>query len=99
MKITGKDVLYAAGLSNLNLTEDEIARFALDLDGIVTYMGKLNEIDTTGVEPMTQVLFDADETATLREDEERTPLDNATALASAAIAGGGYFKVPKVIER
>ena len=48
---------------------------------------------------MAQVLYDAGETATLREDLERPTLDNTTALANAPQAGAGYFKVPKVIER
>ena len=99
MKITDQDVRYVAGLSNLNLTSEEIEKFAHDISDIVTYMEKLEELDTEGVEPMSQVLFEAGETSTLREDEERTPLDNATALRNAVGAGGGYFKVPKVIER
>ena len=44
-------------------------------------------------------LFDAEETATLREDRERPTLSNHDALANAPVAGSGYFKVPKVIER
>ena len=44
---------------------------AKDLDEILTHIDKLNELDTTDVEPMAQVLFDAEETATLREDVER----------------------------
>jgi aspartyl-tRNA(Asn)/glutamyl-tRNA(Gln) amidotransferase subunit C len=48
---------------------------------------------------MAQVLFDADETATLREDIPHTCLSNAETLKNAALSGGGYFKLPKVIER
>jgi aspartyl-tRNA(Asn)/glutamyl-tRNA(Gln) amidotransferase subunit C len=48
---------------------------------------------------MSQVLYEADETATLRPDVERAPLGNELALANAPSPGGGYFKVPKVIER
>jgi aspartyl-tRNA(Asn)/glutamyl-tRNA(Gln) amidotransferase subunit C len=62
-------------------------------------MDRLNEIDTTGVEPMAQVLFDAEETATLRPDIPVTPLGNDAALRNAPQAGAGYFKVPRVIER
>lgn len=99
MKITEKEVRYVAGLANLSLSQEELLKFASDLDGILSHMDKLNEVDTTGVEPMAQVLFDAEETATLRDDVERTPLSNAVALANAAVSGAGYFKVPKVIER
>jgi aspartyl-tRNA(Asn)/glutamyl-tRNA(Gln) amidotransferase subunit C len=48
---------------------------------------------------MAQVLFDAGETATLRADTPRAPLGNQPALASAPQPGGGYFKVPRIIER
>jgi len=48
---------------------------------------------------MAQVLYDAEETATLRLDQAASPLGNAAALSNAPQPGGGYFKVPKVIER
>ena len=99
MKLSEKDVRYVAALAHLELTEEETARMAHDLSGILDHVEKLNEIDTTGVEPMAQVLFDAGETATLRDDVEGPTLDNATALANAALSGSGHFKVPKVIER
>ena len=100
MKINEQDVQRVAELANLALTGEEAARMTHDLDGILTYVEKLNELDTANVEPMAQVLFDAaSETATLREDRERAPLGNAEALANAPLSGAGYFKVPKVIER
>ncbi len=99
MKITEQEVRRVAELANLALTEDEIARMARDLSGILEHVDKLNELDTSNVEPMSQVLFDAEETATLREDRERAPLGNHDALANAPLAGSGYFKVPLVIER
>ena len=58
MKITERDVLYVAGLANLELTEEETARFATDLDSILSYVEKLNELDTNAVEPMAQVLYE-----------------------------------------
>jgi aspartyl-tRNA(Asn)/glutamyl-tRNA(Gln) amidotransferase subunit C len=96
---TEKDVLRVADLANLKLTPDEIQRMAKDLGSIVTYMDKLNELDTRHVEPMSQVLFDAEETAALREDVVRPTIPNAEALANAPASGSGYFKVPLVIER
>ena len=99
MKITEKEVRYVAGLANLQLTETEIAKFQSDLNGILEHMDKLKEIDTTGVEPMAQVLFGAGETATLRADVVIPPLGNEAALANAPQPGAGYFKVPLVIER
>jgi aspartyl-tRNA(Asn)/glutamyl-tRNA(Gln) amidotransferase subunit C len=99
VRIAEQDVERVAELANLALTGEEIARMTRDLDGILSHIEKLNELDTTNVEPMAQVLFDAGETATLREDVVRPPLSNAEALANAPLTGGGYFKVPKVIER
>jgi len=99
VKITEKEVRYVAGLANLQLTETEVAKFQSDLNGILEHMDKLKEIDTTGVEPMAQVLFGAGETATLRADVVIPPLGNEAALANAPQPGAGYFKVPLVIER
>lgn len=99
MHLTDKEVRYVANLANLSLTEDEIARMVHDLGGILEQMDRLAGIDTLGVAPMAQVLFETDETATLRPDVERAPLGNDLAVANAPITSGGYFKVPKVIER
>lgn len=99
MRISEEEVRRVAELGNLALTEEEIARMARDLSGILTHVDKLSELDTSDVEPMSQVLYDAGETATLREDRERPTLSNQEALANAPTAGAGYFKVPKVIER
>jgi aspartyl-tRNA(Asn)/glutamyl-tRNA(Gln) amidotransferase subunit C len=99
VRITEEDVRRVAELANLALTEGEIARMAQDLSGILVHVDKLNELDTSDVEPMAQVLYDAEETARLREDRERPPLANHEALANAPLTGAGYFKVPKVIER
>ena len=99
MKITEQEVRRVAELANLALTPGEIARMAADMDGILSYMDQLNELNTANVPPMAQVLFEAEETATLRADIERPTIPNPEALANAPLAGAGYFKVPKVIER
>ncbi len=99
MKITEEKVRLVADLANLKLTDDEIGRMAHDLDEILAHMDKLSELDTSAVEPMAQVLYDAEETATLRQDRERPTLSNQEALRNAAISGAGYYKVPRVIER
>ena len=99
MKITEREVRYVAELANLELSAEEVRKLSQDLDEILAHVDKLNELDTTHVEPMAQVLYDAEETATLREDVERPTLDNQVALANAPLEGSGYFKVPLVIER
>lgn len=99
MKITEPEVRYVADLANLKLTDSEITRLAKDMDEILTHMDVLSQLDTSAVEPMAQVLFQSEQTATLREDRIIPPLGNETALANAPLAGAGYYKVPKVIER
>jgi aspartyl-tRNA(Asn)/glutamyl-tRNA(Gln) amidotransferase subunit C len=99
MKITEKEVRYVADLANLALTEAEIRKYCADLDEILAYVEKLNELNTSEVEPMAQVLYEAEESATLRADEVRPSFDSETALASAPLSGAGQFKVPKVVER
>jgi aspartyl-tRNA(Asn)/glutamyl-tRNA(Gln) amidotransferase subunit C len=99
VKITEKEVRYVADLANLRLTDAEVEKFGADLDEILEHIDKLKEIDTGGVEPMAQVLYEAEDTATLRADIPAPPLGNSAALANAPQPGAGYFKVPKVIER
>jgi aspartyl-tRNA(Asn)/glutamyl-tRNA(Gln) amidotransferase subunit C len=99
LKITEQEVRYVADLANLQLTDAEAQKLQADLDEILEHIDKLNEIDTREVEPMAQVLYEAEETATLRPDVPRPVLGNQLALANAPQSGAGYFKVPKVIER
>jgi aspartyl-tRNA(Asn)/glutamyl-tRNA(Gln) amidotransferase subunit C len=102
MSLTEKEVRYVAGLANLDLTPEEVGRMVHDLGSILDHMNQLAGIDTTGVEPMTQVLYDAEgmaTRATLRPDIERPPLGNELALANAPVKGSGFFKVPRVIEK
>ncbi|MGI8988436.1 MAG: Asp-tRNA(Asn)/Glu-tRNA(Gln) amidotransferase subunit GatC [Bryobacteraceae bacterium] len=99
MKISEEEVRYVADLANLRMSDDEIARLRTEMDAILVHMDNLAAIDTTGVEPMAQVLYDAEETATLRADVVRAPLENELALANAPLSGQGFFKVPLVLER
>jgi aspartyl-tRNA(Asn)/glutamyl-tRNA(Gln) amidotransferase subunit C len=99
MKITEQEVRNVADLANLTLTDDEVTRMARELDEILTHVDKLNELDTSNVEPLAQVLFEGEETGSLREDVERPSLGAATALENAPLKGAAYFKVPRVIER
>ncbi|MDQ2898648.1 MAG: Asp-tRNA(Asn)/Glu-tRNA(Gln) amidotransferase subunit GatC [Acidobacteriota bacterium] len=99
MKISDEEVRYVADLANLRMSEEEIARLRVEMDAILVHMDNLAAIDTTGVEPMSQVLYEAEETATLREDMVRAPLGSDLALANAPLGGLGFFKVPRVLER
>ena len=99
MKITEEQVRYVADLAHLRLSVDEVHRMAREMDSILTHMEKMAELDTKDVPAMSQVVYEASETATLRADVERPCLSNETALANAPNSGAGFFKVPKVIER
>jgi aspartyl-tRNA(Asn)/glutamyl-tRNA(Gln) amidotransferase subunit C len=100
VKITREDVLRVAELAYLDLSEDELEKYRRQIDEILDYIGKLNELDTSGVEPMAQVLADdqaAD--ATLREDLVVPSAVAEDVLRQAPDAEPPYFRVPKVIER
>ena len=99
MKITEKDVRYIAALANLELTDAEAAQYTSDLDAILAYVEKLNELDTASVEPMAQVLYEASDDVAMRDDRDRPGLGQEVALMNAPDAGASHFKVPKVIER
>jgi len=99
LTLSDDDVRYVADLANLRLSEGEVRRMSHDLGQILTHIEQLNQLDTSSVEPMAQVLFEEDEIAPLREDIPHSTLGNEDALANAPASGGGYFKVPRVIER
>jgi aspartyl-tRNA(Asn)/glutamyl-tRNA(Gln) amidotransferase subunit C len=100
MKITREDVVRVAELAYLDLSESELETYRAQIDEILEYIGKLNELDTANVEPMAQVLADdqlAD--ATLRDDVV-VPCGTAVEiLKQAPDPEPPFFRVPKVIER
>jgi len=100
VKITREDVLRVADLAYLDLTDAELQTYRAQLDEILEYVGKLNELDTANVEPMAQVLTD-DQTAdaTLREDLVVPCAVADDVLQHAPDPEPPYFRVPKVIER
>jgi aspartyl-tRNA(Asn)/glutamyl-tRNA(Gln) amidotransferase subunit C len=102
MKLEREEVLQVAELAHLHLTEAEVESLRRELSEILTYIDKLNELDTSRVEPMAQVLAPSeDPNPSLRPDQE-APAPNDVArelLQQAADAAPPYFRVPKVIER
>jgi len=112
MKVTDKDVSYVAELANLELTPEERTAMLRDLNSILDYIDRLNELDTSKVPPMAQVSdrYGVDEgkqgserfSYASREDileGLRKSLPHEEALANAPDADGDFFRVPKVIER
>lgn len=100
MKISREEVLRVAELAHLELSDPEIEKFRVQLDGILTYIDKLKELDVSGVEPMAQALEanTASESA-LRHDVVRNCDIAKDILEQAPQAKAPYFRVPKVIER
>ena len=100
LKISRQDVERVAELAYLDLSEAELEMVRTQIDEILEYIGKLNELDTSGVEPMAQVLADEQSAdATLREDETVRCDVAAEILEQAPDREGPYFRVPKVLER
>lgn len=98
MPLTEKDVRYVAELAHLELTDQEVKQFLPQLDSILEYVQKLNELDTREIEPMAQVTAGAAKPQ-LRGDEPRPAFTPEIALANAPAPSAGFFQVPRVIER
>jgi aspartyl-tRNA(Asn)/glutamyl-tRNA(Gln) amidotransferase subunit C len=112
MKVADKDVAYVADLANLELTQDERTRLLRDLNSILEYIERLNQLDSANVAPMAQVSdrYGVDESRqgsdrfayAIREDVKeglRKSLPHDVALENAPETDGTFFEVPKVIER
>jgi aspartyl-tRNA(Asn)/glutamyl-tRNA(Gln) amidotransferase subunit C len=100
MKISREDVARVADLAYLELSESELETYRAQIDEILEYVGKLNELDTTHVAPMAQVLSaDQSADATLRADIVVRSEVAADVLEHAPDPEPPFFRVPKVIER
>jgi aspartyl-tRNA(Asn)/glutamyl-tRNA(Gln) amidotransferase subunit C len=107
--VSEKDVAYVADLAHLELTDEERASMLKDLNAILGYIERLNQLDTTNVEPMAQVAsrYGARSKAggsdvfayAMRPDELVPCLPHDEAMRNAPETDGTFFKVPKVIER
>ncbi len=95
MAKTDFDIKYVANLARIALTPDEEARLGSQLDDILGYVKKLEELDVTGVEPMAHAVPLAN---VLRADEVRPSIPQENALANAPKEANGLFIVPKIVE-
>ncbi len=95
MKITRKDVAYVAYLARLRFTEEQLELFTEQLNAILAYFDKLQELDTTGIAPSTHAV---DMYNAFREDvvQASSPVDDS--LKNAPAQERHCFKVPKIIE-
>ena len=99
MKISKEDVLKVAALANLELSDAEVETYRGHLDDILTYIDKLNEVDTSHVEPLTQVVAAAEDDSALREDVIVRADIITEVLQGAPDPEAPYFRVPRVIEK
>jgi aspartyl-tRNA(Asn)/glutamyl-tRNA(Gln) amidotransferase subunit C len=94
MKISKKEVEHVAHLARLTLTDDELEKMTGQLDNILSYMAKLDELDTSQVIPTTHVFSVSN---AFREDVEKESLAQAEALKNGPQHNGAMFQVPKII--
>jgi aspartyl-tRNA(Asn)/glutamyl-tRNA(Gln) amidotransferase subunit C len=99
MKISREDVLRVAALAHLDFAEPELETMRRQLDSILSYIEKLNELDTATVEPLAQVIVGGQANPPLREDELRQDDVARRVLDQAPDAAPPFFRVPRVIER
>lgn len=94
MALTREEVLHVAELARLRLEPAEVELFTRQLNDILAYVAKLQELDTTDVTPMAHVIpvFNA-----FREDEVKPGLDRDQALKNAPAREEGSLVVPRII--
>ena len=92
--ITENDVRHVAKLSRLHVTDEEVHHFTDQLAAVLDYIGKLNELDVDGVEPMVHPM---ELVNVLRPDQEQPGISTDSALANAPAKTPPFFKVPKVL--
>ena len=98
MPINQADIEKVAQLAHLELDEEELKTFGIQISEIVNYVEQLNELDTSNVEPAIGGLTpEGEQTTTARPDEVRGSLGQKIALSEAPDAASGHFRVPKVL--
>ena len=95
MGISTSDIERLAELSKLQFSESELEDMKSDMDKILGFVDKLNELDTDNVEPL---LFMTDEVNVLRPDESETSVTQKEALKNAPRKDSDYVKIPKVLK-
>jgi aspartyl-tRNA(Asn)/glutamyl-tRNA(Gln) amidotransferase subunit C len=95
MKLTRAEVQRVALLARLRLTNNEEAEFTEQLDRILEYMDKLNQLDSANVEPFSHASVAAN---AFREDKVTNQPNADALLANAPDRDATFFKVPKILE-
>jgi len=95
MKIDQNTIDKISHLARLKLTDAQSEEMKGKMEQILSWMEKLNEIDTTGVEPLTHMSAELNH---LREDKVTSHLEKQSALKNAPSADQNFFRVPRIIE-
>lgn len=95
MKIDKETLDKIAHLSRLEIDEKDVPKMLEDMSQIISFVEKLNEVDTEGIEPLTTM---SQEVNVLREDEVKNQLSKEEVLKNAPVKDENYFRVPKVLE-
>ncbi|WP_256009949.1 Asp-tRNA(Asn)/Glu-tRNA(Gln) amidotransferase subunit GatC [Desertivirga xinjiangensis] len=96
MNLDNETIVRIAHLARLEVNESEKESLLKDMNNILHFMEKLNELDTTDVEPL---IYLTDEINVLREDVVKQEITAEAALLNAPLHDGTYFKVSKVIDK
>lgn len=96
MQINQQLILRLEELARLELSEQERERIRQDLENILGMCQKMDELDTSNVEPL---IYISEEVNVLRPDVVQNQLERDAALQNAPDTDGTYFKVPKVIDK
>ena len=96
MSVSEEDVVRIAGLARLQLSEEERQTFRRQLDQVLAYIQKLNELDTTDAEPASTSQHPG---TRMREDSVEASLSREEALANARAQVRGFIRIPRVITR
>ena len=96
MAVTRKDVEYIAELARLKFKDEELENFTHQLNEILSYVDKLNELDTENVEPLSHPVENVN---VFRNDELKESISTEDSLKNAPDKTDEFFKVPKVINQ
>ncbi|MGN0004738.1 MAG: Asp-tRNA(Asn)/Glu-tRNA(Gln) amidotransferase subunit GatC [Candidatus Gastranaerophilaceae bacterium] len=91
--ITKEDVKHVAKLARLELTEEEIEKYSTQLGSILEYVQQMNEVDTTGIEPMPHAI---PVTNVMRDDVVKYEQTKEELMKNAPYEEDGFFRVPKI---
>ncbi|MEO2082755.1 MAG: Asp-tRNA(Asn)/Glu-tRNA(Gln) amidotransferase subunit GatC [Desulfurobacteriaceae bacterium] len=96
MRLTREEVLHIAHLARIELKEEEVEKFREQLSEILTFVEKLNELNTEGIDPKFQVIPAEN---VMREDIPGMSLPREKVFTNAPETDGEYFIVPKVVKK